>query len=340
MPTRLPFTVIANDGRKALTKVLQLTLLLVQVDWEQKTVTSAVETHKSGKSGQPRKHWYCGVCAESFKSVTLLLLHLAKHLRNRGWACHVCLKKYINGIDLKAIIPGSDIADSEGNKRAGKKIRMNPIRQNWDLLCRHWNSQHAVEKLGKDGEVVGNDEDRGWNTMEEMRNGSDECSSAKNKENRKIFDKMSKGIALPGKIKRKNFETKEFDYNLLQEISMFLNNNSEGLEHDTFEIDEIVGVKPKNCKNPSKVTHYRVKWNWTDKSKKQVTDWQNVKEWRKVGKKTILTWSHFMTSGAAFPISTYWANRGIEFDHFSLHYTLEKWFTDGKTKKPVLEELK
>ena len=123
------------------------------------------------------------------------------------------------------------------------------------------------------------------------------------------------------------------------EISMFLNNNSEGLEHDTFEIDEIVGVKPKNCKHPSKVTHYRTKWFWNDESKKQVTDWQNVKEWRKVGNKEILTDSKFMTSGAAFPITTYWANRGIKFDHFSLHYTSQKWFTDGKTKKPVLKKL-
>ena len=207
MPTKMPFTVIANDGRKALTEVLRLTLILVQVDWEQKTATSVFETHKSGQRGQPRKYWYCGVCAESFKSVTLLLLHLAKHLRNRGWACYVCLEKYKNGVDLREIIPGSDIADAEGTKRPGKKIRMNPIRQNWDLLCRHWASQHAVEKLGTAENVVGNDEDRGWKSIEELKNGSEECSSDENKINRKIYDNMSKGIASPAKIKRKNFET-------------------------------------------------------------------------------------------------------------------------------------
>ena len=327
-----------SAGRQGLKKALQETLDLLKVDWEQKTVANCVETYKSGMPGQPRKFWFCGVCGLEFKTITLLLLHLIKHVRNRSWDCYICYQKFIKDLDLLEFIPGSDIEDAAGNKRAGKKIRLNPKKLNWDILCRNWAAMHSVEKIGKEGEKVGNDEDRGWPTMEQMRDGKRGLTAAQNKKNRTIYDNMSKGVELPCVVKPKNREQVEFDYDFIQHLSMTLNNNKNQIEHDTFEILEIIDVKPKNCKDPNLATNYRVRWSWL-KNGKQVTDWQMAKEYRKVGKKTILTWSDFMISGAAFPVSDFWAKRGIKFDHFSMHYTKQAWFKFGNTKKPALKAI-
>ena len=328
-----------SAGRKALKSALQKTIDLMKVDWEQKTVSSCVESYKSGLPGQPRKFWYCGVCGLLFKSITLLLLHLPKHLRNRSWDCHVCLSLFLEGLDLLAMIPGSYIADAEGNKRSGKKIKLNPKKLNWDILCRHWNAMHAVEKLGEDGEEVGNDADRGWPTMEEMRDGKPELTAAQNKKNRKIYEKMSQGTELPCQVKRKNGEQVEFDYDFIQNLSMILNSNKDQFEHDTFEIEEIIDVRPKNCVDPALATNYKVRWSWL-KNGKQVTDWQMAKQFKKVGKKEILVESDFMCTGAAYPVSDYWAKRGIAFDHIGLHYTEQNWFKTGNSKRPALKAIK
>jgi len=136
---------------------------------------------------KPRIWYYCGVCAKSFTTKAYLFYHLNDHKQIRSWSCVVCWQLYLGGLDLMAVIPKSDIIDQDGNLRRGKKNYFNPIFKNLRITREHWNSNHAIPKIGTASDPVGNDDSRGYPTWSELKFGKSDWSEKKRKSMREYY---------------------------------------------------------------------------------------------------------------------------------------------------------